>query len=386
MKRHTDFIRLFFLLTGTGCWLFSCTRPVDLKIPQVNNKVVVNCLFNPSQRWRVSIGNLANNSDTGNITTINDAVVIIHAKDTMFHLRNIGDGKYASNNSPEAGIQYTLEVQISGHSTIFATSRIPDKCKVTGTAFDTTSTYFAPDNGFDNVRVNRINLVIQPTSTSEQYYELLAYRYNIDAYCEFVITDGVLEKLKAYRLPDFMAKDKISQEYIDRLNYLKGVRYIGKRQFLYKVAKYGGTRYWNYLVYEFAKKIRHSPKIYDSSKFTLAELFCKDLYFYNITGDSHGVFGTYSDPVSAGKDTITLFLADLSYTGNAQNGQEMTEQNEGWLEIYSLSKDMYKYQTTYINQLVNEQNPFAQPVEVYSNIHNGIGIFAGYQTERVKVH
>lgn len=47
---------------------------------------------------------------------------------------------------------------------------------------------------------------------------------------------------------------------------------------------------------------------------------------------------------------------------------------------------MFKYQTSHINPMINEPNPFVQPLQVYSNIHSALGIFAEYQMQRIKIY
>src|SRR5436190_19870299 len=48
------------------------------------------------------------------------------------------------------------------------------------------------------------------------------------------------------------------------------------------------------------------------------------------------------------------------------------------LTLRSVSEDYYKYKTTSQLQSNTAGDPFAQPVNVYNNIENGFGIFAGY--------
>jgi hypothetical protein len=48
------------------------------------------------------------------------------------------------------------------------------------------------------------------------------------------------------------------------------------------------------------------------------------------------------------------------------------------LSLRTLSEEFYKYKTTAQVQDETSDNPFAQPVNVYKNIENGFGIFAGY--------
>lgn len=48
--------------------------------------------------------------------------------------------------------------------------------------------------------------------------------------------------------------------------------------------------------------------------------------------------------------------------------------------LRTVSADFYKYKSTALVQEETSDNPFAQPVNVYKNIENGFGIFAGYST------
>ena len=49
------------------------------------------------------------------------------------------------------------------------------------------------------------------------------------------------------------------------------------------------------------------------------------------------------------------------------------------LNLYSCSEEYYLYNKSYQTAIETEGNPFAQPVQVYSNINNGHGIFGGFQ-------
>ena len=58
-----------------------------------------------------------------------------------------------------------------------------------------------------------------------------------------------------------------------------------------------------------------------------------------------------------------------------------------YVVLMSVSESYFKYMKSFQSQLHNEDNPFASPVQVYTNIENGIGIFAGFSgsTMRVKL-
>ena len=47
--------------------------------------------------------------------------------------------------------------------------------------------------------------------------------------------------------------------------------------------------------------------------------------------------------------------------------------------LHNISKSYYYYRTSLELYQSASGNPFAQPVQVYSNIENGFGVFAGSQ-------
>ncbi|MBL0740564.1 DUF4249 domain-containing protein [Chryseolinea lacunae] len=52
--------------------------------------------------------------------------------------------------------------------------------------------------------------------------------------------------------------------------------------------------------------------------------------------------------------------------------------------LKSIGEEYYQYRVTYNLQLESKDDPFAQPVQIYNNIQNGYGIFAGYSQSVVK--
>jgi len=54
------------------------------------------------------------------------------------------------------------------------------------------------------------------------------------------------------------------------------------------------------------------------------------------------------------------------------------------LRLKSLSKEAYYYYKTAELQISGEYNPFAEPARVYTNLTNGLGIFAGYNESKVE--
>jgi hypothetical protein len=58
-----------------------------------------------------------------------------------------------------------------------------------------------------------------------------------------------------------------------------------------------------------------------------------------------------------------------------------------FIEVRSLSPALYEYVLSYVKAISNRENPFTEPITIYSSINNGLGIFGGYssQTRRIEI-
>lgn len=52
-----------------------------------------------------------------------------------------------------------------------------------------------------------------------------------------------------------------------------------------------------------------------------------------------------------------------------------------WMELRSLTEEYYLYHESLSRQKLVRQDPFAEPVIIYNNIENGLGNFAGYNSD-----
>lgn len=83
--------------------------------------------------------------------------------------------------------------------------------------------------------------------------------------------------------------------------------------------------------------------------------------------------------------TTTVF-ADNMFQGATQEVWLKVSANTGSqrgdykIILLTTSKEYFEYFTTKTLQEKNRQDPFAQPVQIFSNIENGVGIFAGYSS------
>ena len=61
------------------------------------------------------------------------------------------------------------------------------------------------------------------------------------------------------------------------------------------------------------------------------------------------------------------------------------EKRRYYIQFLTLSEDLYFYEVSADRQRSTDQDPFTEPVDVYSNISSGFGIFAGYHAQVVRV-
>lgn len=59
--------------------------------------------------------------------------------------------------------------------------------------------------------------------------------------------------------------------------------------------------------------------------------------------------------------------------------------DEVYVRVLRLSPELYSFVTSYQKQQINQANPFAEPAQVFSNIQNGSGIFAGYSIKSLRI-
>lgn len=93
------------------------------------------------------------------------------------------------------------------------------------------------------------------------------------------------------------------------------------------------------------------------------------------------------------------YLEGLVFNDNTFNGEEKKVQvfvkdsngslneNEAYLFIVkSITPELYQFARTYTNYRYNLNNPFAEPVTVYSNIENGFGVFSYIRNKRFYIN
>lgn len=120
-------MRCFFrLLLSALVVLSSCRKEIEIDFPEMEIKPVVNCLFSPNNHFNINISLSKNSIDTFTYNVENAEVTISGNDGTFFELQHHGGGNYLSDQAfPQAGIVYTLKVNIPDMEKVSATGSIP---------------------------------------------------------------------------------------------------------------------------------------------------------------------------------------------------------------------------------------------------------------------
>jgi hypothetical protein len=100
----------------------------------------------------------------------------------------------------------------------------------------------------------------------------------------------------------------------------------------------------------------------------------------------------FNDSLFAGiEKTLMLYLDNhqtfiTTHLPNGNMGVLWKAVDNLYFDFKTVSQSYFLYQKTFLLQKYNHKNPFSETTKVYSNVKNGLGIFAGYQCKSVKLY
>jgi len=117
--------------------------------------------------------------------------------------------------------------------------------------------------------------------------------------------------------------------------------------------------------------------------------------YYRVAGNFTirvaGLSGGMSGDVSwRGRKDLFLAASPQSLTATGETNFFFSSPNTSYeyeLDAYLLTTDVhyYRYHQSLRNHISSDENPFAEPTLVYSNIKNGLGVFAAYNQTKVTI-
>lgn len=139
------------------------------------------------------------------------------------------------------------------------------------------------------------------------------------------------------------------------------------------------TNYYELKLFAYAPEIIHDKQTWE----TIDTIMSYQEIYYSFPSDGlidNGGNSIFSDELFNGKEYTLSFNTEKYYIDYLLEGIEAFPDAEIFLlpELRSISKEYYDYQTSMVKYWNADGNPFAQPVQVYTNVEEGFGIFAGF--------
>ncbi|MDA3930353.1 MAG: DUF4249 domain-containing protein [Prolixibacteraceae bacterium] len=320
----------FVIILFTALFLASCQKEIEFELDQTPSKLVVNGLIAADSIIEVKIGkslSYAINNESYN--DIDDAVATLFVDDIEVEILPVIIDKdrfgrseivYRSQNTiAEVGKTYSLIVTQPDCETVKCKTTIPLPVK---NAQTTTSVVI-----YNNFR--------------ESYPRLYLH----------MKFDKTHETEKFYRI------------YFERM---KGTRFFNS-SFDEGTAGFVGVEYGTCFYTR-----SDDPILNPEEKNVNNILFVP----------TRNTFGIFTDELTEGNEVEFSFYDE--YINNDTTGHLININNGDFyrysIYLSSLSPEAYYYFNSSNAQINNNQDLFAEPVLVYSNIENGLGIFAGYTT------
>jgi hypothetical protein len=311
---------LIILLLAT---IFSCTKTLDFDEANTETQLVLNSIIWPDSTFAASISKSTSILTDRQVGQITGGTLDLYENGILLTQITSPTGQfYAPGIKPKAGKSYRIVVNSNGKQ-IEAETTIPDQAEV---------------------------LSIDTSSVKDEYgYKRINYKVKIkdpagDDYYRIVVMNEQLMQMKA----------------ADAKN---GVKY-----YFYK------TQYW----------ISSDDPVFNSVYNNMGE----DIVDMGPEND----YNIFPDDYFKGKEYSVQFqiwpygygyYSPYSSGGYDPNSPNNTIFEHQTIHIQKLSKDLYNY-LKYL-KLYNHyhDNPFSEPVAVYSNVKNGTGIFAGFNDNAV---
>ena len=324
------------------CWLalgcLACEDVVEMDAPQSSSQITVNAFFTPDSAWQVELSENRSILDTNEFAAVPDATVqILQQGQVVGQLEyqrenDFGNSIYGTRNiHPERGSKYTLAVEHPALESLKASSQVPtSQASVVSVVLDTSDVRILTKD----VIAYGVTIVMDDP-VEDNFYDL----FFILRWFHGAVPFQVGQDENGIKFEERLTYQQIGSDdpVVDNSNQFD----YYKIKILFKDTHFNGGQY-NIKVYLLVQLGR----LLDNTLFDPPTVL--DKVAHDVTNDI----------IYQPGDTIDRFRL---YT-----------------ILRTTTEEYYKYNYTRDLQASTEDNPFAQPVQVFDNIEGGLGIFAGY--------
>lgn len=321
--------------------LLACETTVEVDIPRYPAQLTVNSLFYPDSVWRIELTENRYILDTARFAAVPDADVrILQNGQVVAELDYQGDSDFfrngiytSTNDRPQVGAAYTLAVSHPALGDLTANSYVPvPQTPILSAVLDTLDVRQGSSSQ-ESDEVSYALTIRLDDPPEENFYSLSVIFYydvflGVDAdqdgnFLELGIEE---EEGRGDIQSDNPVVDNVFDSYRSELLF-KDISFNGQE---YELKTYLRFRKGSILTSFFNEAFVLEENAYDSQGNLIRR-----------PGDTAGL--------------LTLYAV-----------------------LRTTTEEYYNYNFTSDLQASVENNPFAQPVQVFDNIENGLGIFAGF--------
>ena len=341
--------------------LVACSSPYEFDLPEAEQMIVCNCLFSPDELWELQLTHTDDFAAVGSNNAIVDArVFIISAENDTLQLVHSRKGIYRSlYEKPEAGTKYRMNAYIGNDTITSSESAVP------------------PETNFELLDFNENPGLVQYGFFTMN--EVYALDFNLEF--EDTVRRRILVRAMLYdsvrsakhytfnqAVYDSMLQLFNDQTVIERIAFLEGDTIYGQNNLHNLLSLIFGSE----LEYKQIKAIMDAAYLGQTSgrneeAFLPIGCLSPSAYFLNFEYEDLSLLGTFeqSDNFQA-------------YVWNFLEG-------EYWFQCKVLSDEAFRYYKSYLEQLSGRTDNYTLTEPVFSNIKNGVGIFAGYSEKYIKI-
>ncbi len=320
-------------------------------------EIVITSFFTNTSHWAVKIYKTFNLNESEPSEPVTNARVSITGNNTTIFLQHTGNGVYEADAYPQSGVNYELLVEVEGKENISAQSSVPPKSDFSEINTNLTlRTVVSNYNAYSEMV--SAGFTVTPPDNSNSLCRVRVLKFDsIAGYKRYYFNENSFNK---------MLENGVEQQIVNNLKILNGEIVFGP---LWKTLApiIGETRaFENSGEIEKATFLDHVD-YRDPAAFSMETCISPVGVFYQAPYETFTLLGDFSEKTSV--DIYTSYFYEGEY----------------WIEFMDLSNEYYKFQKDYSLQISNRGDLSGAPVLVYSNIINGVGIFAGYQKQMTRI-
>lgn len=302
----------------------SCVKVLDYEIPDDEKKIVINGLISSDDTFSVYLNKSMHILDRINVKYLYDAQIQLYTGDLLItEINSSPSGKYVSDVQLKDGDEYTIIVNSPGLKQVTAKTIIP-----LPVAIIKADTATFPLQGYYNSpgsRSLKCDITFIDPPEIENYYELKCYANYRGDFIEWISPDSVKTIKKHFRYNLVVrTNDPIIEQWI-------------------------------------------VDKTFNSERLE--------------NGYGYGESLIFSDKLIEGKEHLISIELYPPFLVNPENSDSSSID----IQLQSVSKDYYLYMQVLEKHMGVRNDPLSEPVLAYSNVENGLGLFAAFSRSSVHI-